>query len=114
MRRMLKTCQQWRRNVYKSQENSIVQKKVDSEPTITQEQNKENAGPPSPISVAATTPVASDIESIEISLKKRVHFAHVTTVEIVPNREEYFNYNIAREIWWRTEDLIEFKRCAQK
>ncbi len=44
--------------------------------------------------------------------KKKVRFSNVTNVILVPTRQDYFDHNLNKKLWWTEEDYNAFKKSA--
>lgn len=44
--------------------------------------------------------------------KKKVRFSNVTNVVLVPTRQDYFDHNLDKKLWWTEEDYEVFKKSA--
>jgi hypothetical protein len=44
--------------------------------------------------------------------KKKVRFSNVTNVILVPTRQDYFDHNLDKKLWWTEDDYEVFKKSA--
>lgn len=44
--------------------------------------------------------------------KKKVRFSNVTNVILVPTRQDYFDHNLDKKLWWTENDYDVFKKSA--